>query len=229
LVTLEEAREAVLNSVTDDTQDHKLVRRINAFSAAVWAYTRREWTVTVGATRTFQFPGHGMLALAPYDLQTASAITLETDYPTSYQITLTPGSSTVFGDYRLRPMGGTPEGTFRWVDFTSYYGHVGPYPWMAETYDGFPFPDRFDKIAFQVTITGDWGIPTVPDDVKEAVLIAVDNATHNPEGAVSRTFGDLTLTAPAETTVDGSLWRALPAESRALLTPYRDDVGAVVG
>src|SRR3954469_17416489 len=51
LVTLEDAREYVLESVTDDSQDHKLVRRINAFSEAVWKYTARGVTTQGGRAR----------------------------------------------------------------------------------------------------------------------------------------------------------------------------------
>jgi hypothetical protein len=231
LVTLEEAREYVLSNVLDNTQDHKLVRRINAFSEAVWQFTRREWTTSVAVTRTFQYPGYGMLSLAPYDLRAATAIVLETDYPTAFQTTLVAGSPTVLADYRLRPIGGTPEGTYRWVDF-SYYGYLTPNPlWISDLYDGYGYgyANRRRNHGFGVTVTGDWGIPTVPDDVKEAVLIAIDNATRNPEGAAARTFGDLTIVEPVDASVEGALWRALPGESRALLAPYRDDVGAVVG
>lgn len=231
LVSLEDAREYVLNNVLDDSQDHKLVRRINAFSAAAIQYTKREWFTTASATRTFNYPGYGMLSLSPYDLRSATAVVLETDFPTSDQVTLAAGTTTVAGDYHLRPLGGTPEGTYRWLDF-SYFGYVAPgfatpNPWISDSFDG--YPRTYRNVGFQVSITGAWGIASIPADVREAVLIAIDNATHNPEAAASRTFGELTLSEPVEVGFEGQVWRALPAESRALLQPYRDDVGAIVG
>jgi hypothetical protein len=225
LVTLEEAREYVLESVTDNSQDHKLVRRINAYSEAVWQYTRREWTTTTGATRVFQYRGYGMLSLAPYDLRTATAVVAFTDLPTTYQVTLAAGTTTAYPMYELKPAGGTTEGTYRWLD--PRFG-LQPFPYISEMWDGWP-PTNVTawNREFQVSITGDWGIPAVPADVKEAVLIAIDNATSNPEAAVNRTFGALTVTEDIDTSFEGTTWRALPGESRALLTPYRIDVPAV--
>jgi hypothetical protein len=43
LVSMADAREYVLNDVTDNTQDTTLARRVNAYSEAVYAYTGREW------------------------------------------------------------------------------------------------------------------------------------------------------------------------------------------
>jgi hypothetical protein len=215
LVTLEEAREYVLESVTDNSQDHKLVRRINAYSEAVWQYTQREWKPTTNATRAFHYRGRGTLDLAPYDLRTATVVSAYTDFPTGDRVPLNPVTGTDFGDYELRPSNGMPPaGTYRWLSFNRMF--IWFRPWASQ------------QGGFDIQITGDWGIPTVPDDVKEAVLIAIDNATSNPEAAVSRTFGALTVSEDIDTTVEGYRWRALPGESRALLTPYLDDVGTIV-
>src|SRR4051812_29508852 len=225
LVTLEEAREYVLESVNDNSQDHKLVRRINAFSEAVWQYTRREWTTSTAATRLFQYRGYGMLNLAPYDLRTATAVVAFTDLPTSYQITLTAGTGSVYPMYELKPAGGTNEGTYRWLD--PRFG-LQPFPYISDLYDGWP-PLNLTlwNREFQVSITGDWGIPTVPWDVKEAVLMSIDSATKNPTGAATSTFGALTVTPDLDTGFEGTTWRALPGDARALLTPYGSAVPAV--
>lgn len=225
LIALDEARLYVLGDVTDDTQDRKLIDRINAYSEAVYAYTGREWKpVTTGATRTFWYPGYGMLSLAPYDLRTLTSITAFTDYPTTYQATLTAGSATVVGDYRtpVDPL----TNTIRWVDFGEHPFLYPSVPWLLDTQWWYGRPST----RYQFSVTGDWGIGTVPEDVKLAVKIAVAEGFRNPEGGATRTFGDLTITEPSDfgdTSAD-ALWRGLPREARALLTPYRDTTGVIV-
>src|SRR6185369_4935961 len=108
------------------------------------------------------------------------------------------------GDYRLGPVGGMkPAGTFKWLEFNYLWVAVWPFSWQG----------------FEVTIIGTWGIGTVPEDVKEAVLIAVENSFENPERAATRVVGPLSYSEPLETyeTTGDSPWRALPSESRALL------------
>lgn len=226
LVSLADARQYVLGDITDNTQDRKLARHINAFSAAVVEYTKREWLpITLTATRRFMYPGYGLLWLGPYDLRTATAIVAYTDYPTTYQLTLAAGTTTTLGEYRLRPFGADRlTGTYRWVEIGSLPPQSGLPLWPL----GNPLrPYDRSYTAFEVSITGDWGIGTVPETVKEAVLIAIDNVVKNPEGGAVRTFGDLTITEPVEASVEGERWRALPGEARALLNAYRDDAPVV--
>jgi hypothetical protein len=224
-VSLADAREYVLGDVTDGSQDRKLVRHILAFSQAVITYTGREWLpVTTAATRRFRYLGYGLLSLAPYDLRAVTAIVAYSDWPTSYQVTLAAGTTTVAGDYRLRPFGADPRtGTYRWIELnTTPYSVAPPYLGMAL----WPY-DRHENRGFEIAVTGDWGIGSVPPDVKEAVLIAIDNAVSNPEGAATRTFGDQTVAEIVETSFEGERWRALPGASRALLADYRDDAPVV--
>jgi hypothetical protein len=211
LVTLEQTREYVLGDITDDSQDFKLVRRINAISEVVYGYTNREWLPVAAATRKFFCRGNlRLVSFGPYDLVAPTMVTAFTDHPTAYQSVLTAPSSTVDGDYRLGPVGGrTPAGTFKWLEFSEYWTAVRPL-----TFRG-----------FEVTVIGTWGIGTVPTDVQEAVLIAVDNSYKNPEGSAVRNIGPQSFQEPLETyeTSGDAPWRALPAESRALLAEYRDD------
>jgi hypothetical protein len=211
LLNLAEARDYVLGSPTEDSRDHKLIPAINEISAAVAAYTRREWLpVTTNATRTFFYRGGGLLSLVDKDLRSVTAIVAYTDYPTAYQTTLSPGTSTVVADYRLGPSGGMPpNATYRWIEFSNM--------WRWATY----VPAFFN--GFQMQITGNWGIGVVPDDVKLAVKIALRDNSENPEGFATRTLGPMQISEPVDELVAEARWRALPAESRALLTPYRDD------
>ncbi len=201
LTTLGATREYVLRDVTDDSQDRKLIRLINAYSSAVERYTRREWLPQVtAAARKFQYDGSGFMSLEPYDLRTVTSAVMNTHYPTGYQETLIAGTASVVGNYWLNPRGGTPQSTYWWLEL----------------------PLGVQLGSYEVTVTGNWGIGTVPDDVELAVWIAVDDAFKNPTGFSGGSVGGLEFTELAETTLEpDARARNLPLESRALLSPYR--------
>lgn len=225
LVTLDEARDFVQGNPTDDRIDRKLIKRIKEFSVAVSNYTRREWLpLTTAAARTFNYPGYGMLPLSPYDLRTVTSVVAYTNLPTSSQVTLVPGSSSVVGEYLLRPVGGAiPAATYRWVEFTT-----GPTYRFVDSYDGYPFSSIYPK-SCSITITGDWGIGVVPEDVKLATLIAIKDSVENPTQLASRTVGPVVINEEIEEPgYPEERWRALPPDSRALLAPYTQDVGVLV-
>ncbi len=217
LVTLEDAREYVFNNIRDDTNDFRLMRKINTWSDVVIGYTKREWRpLSTAVTRRFVYSGYGMLPLSPYDLRAVSAITAFTDYPTTYQMVLVAGTTSVLGEYRLRAGVGRSTGTYRWIDFTA-----GSYT-NVPAVQAYSYGD-YDR-RLEVSVTGDWGISVIPERVKEAVLIAIRNSYENPEGAASRTAGAFTLTPQSDLVEDdpGEPWRALPFESRALLAEFRE-------
>ncbi len=213
LTTLYAAREYVLSDPDDNSQDSKLVRLIKSYSYAVTRYTRREWLpVTSAATRKFQYDGSGYLTLEPYDLRSVTSIVLYSDQPTATQRTLVAGSSSVQGEYKLLPPNLTLENTYEGIALPQILNTV---PYTGRTAYG-PLP-----CYFEVSVTGDWGVGSVPDDVELAVLIAIDDAYKNPTGFSSGDVGGLTFTEVAEplgTTFVGA--RNLPLESRGLLTPY---------
>jgi hypothetical protein len=225
LVTLDEAREYVFGSIADDTNDRKLMRRVNAASRIVQMYTRREMLPrTAGATRTFAYPGFGMLSLAPYDLRVVTAVVVFTDYPTTYQLTLNPGSGTALAEFKTRPVGGDEAtGTYRWIEFGTYPYTKAPL-WPFEGFTDFGG-------SYAVSVTGDWGIwatvADVPWDVKEATLIAVEDSYSNPAGSAMASSGPLGAAGLPEMSeydsTAGGIWRALPADSRAILSRYLDD------
>lgn len=225
LTSLGAAREYVLRDITDGSQDSMLRRLINAYSAAVYSYTRREWLPKAdGDTRVFTYTGGGFLSLEPYELRVLTSITMYTDLPVADQRVLVTGSSTVQGEYRLHPPNRTAEGTYQWI--TLPQAAYGVSTLGIPSYWNNPYPygpvGRSAPLDFEVTVTGDWGIGTVPADVELAVLIAVKDAYENPTGYASGTEGGLTFAEePDATTGPEARARNLPIEARALLTPYK--------
>jgi len=201
LTTLGETREYVLRDATDDSQDRKLITLINAYSRAVEKYTRREWLpITLAATRSFHYDGAGFMSMEPYDLRSATEVVANTQYPAGYQEILIAGTPTVVGNYWPKPAGATAEGTYWWLELPTYR-QTGSY---------------------EVSVTGDWGIGTVPSDVELALWIAIDDAYKNPTGFAGGEVGGLGFAEIAETSLEpDNRARNLPIESRSLLAPYR--------
>ncbi len=220
LTTLGETRRYVLRDATDGSQDDQLADLINAYSAAVYAYTRREWLPqTNAAARKFAYTGGGFLSLEPYELRNLMSITMYTDLPAADQRILVAGSSTVESEFRLQPVNRTDEGTYQWLTLpqgtrgiSSAWNNISPYGPVG----------RASPQEFEVTIMGDWGIGYVPDDVNLAVRIAVKDAYENPTGYASGIEGGLTFAEEPDAAVGPEARaRNLPIESRALLSPYK--------
>lgn len=202
LTTLGETREYVLRDATDDSQDRKLIALINAYSRAIEKYTRREWLpITLDATRSFQYDGYGFLSLEPSDLRSATEVVLNSHFPAGYQEILIAGTESAVGNYWPKPAGGTAEGTYWWLELPYAYRTGGSY---------------------EVSVSGDWGIGTVPSDVELALWIAIDDSYKNPTGFAGGEVGGLAFTEIGETSAEpDNRARNLPIESRALLAPYR--------
>lgn len=215
LTSLEAAREYVLADQDDTSQDSKLVRLVKAYSRAVANYSRREWLPTVdAAARVLTYNGLGYLTLDPWDLRSVDTIVMFTDLPTAQQRTLDPGSPTVEAEYRLLPAGLTPEGTYRSLSLPQYTTTTGG----AFYVDGDPV--WWSTGPSQVTVTGDWGIGFVPDDVELATLIAVKNAYENPSSFAAGQHGGFSFAEVLDQNTS-SLERLLPPAAKALLSPYR--------
>jgi len=196
LISLEEGREFVFNSPLDSHADDRLERRINEISAAVSAYTRREWKpLQVGQTRQFWYDGRGYLSLAPWDPSTITTITMYTNLPTASQVVLQNGTT---------------------LQQAEWYGHRHP---ILGTYQWLTMPTTYGSC--QVNILGDWGIGTIPEDVKLAVKVALRNSMENPVGYQSSTAGPYQYSEAGVVEEAGRTGGNLPPEARALLTPYK--------
>lgn len=225
LTSIANARLYVLRDANDATQDDMLTLLINAYTGAVFAYTRREWLPeTNGDSRKFTFTGGGFLSLEPFELRNLTSITMYTDMPTADQRVLVAGTSTVQGEFRLHPPNRTAEGTYQWI--TLPQSAYGVSSFGSPAYYNNPYPygpvGRTAPLDFEVTVVGDWGVGTVPDDVELAVLIAIKDAYENPSGYASGIEGGLSFTESQDAiTGPESRARNLPIEARALLTPYK--------
>jgi hypothetical protein len=123
--------------------------------AAVPTGTDLSWDF--GETRVFEYDGSGTLDLRPYDLRELHAVTLYTDLQASLQDVLTAD------EYRLRPAGRALGGTYLTLGL--------PTPSVEEEDYGF---------GWEASVTGQWGMATVPGAVKLAAKQWVKNIVENP-------------------------------------------------
>lgn len=204
LTSLHRARSYVLGSATQDSADEALVFLINWVSQAIQNYTKREFVPTdhldsnddpvAGATRKFDYTGAGFLSLAPYELREITSISLYSDETSPQELTSR--------DYRLEPRGRTEQGTYL----------------ALELVPGTRWHTMYD-FGYEVSITGDWGMATVPADVEGAALIMIKDLRMNPGGFSSYNVGPVQVSErePAFGTIPiGSI----PPGARRALAPY---------
>ncbi len=222
LVGLRETKDWLEANGIDTSEDLKITSLINAVSSEVHSFTRREFKVsgTNPQTRTIPIWLRGQTAPRYIDGQYVGDFS---DYnrlirigdmaasPTQVQVissdwttvleTVTAGNMTFLRD-ELDPV----AGPIRWV-----YFNTAAYPLSA---------------GYRLSVTGTWGFPSVPEDVKHAVKDTVayrmDRDVEHPRETLSAVPG----TGDAAAVLVAAQPRILPftPEVFATLNKYRDPI-----
>ena len=165
LTSLASVREFLQKNPTEIEQDLILERLIERASKLMMGYCKREFAPATATSeeREFVYTGGEVLDLAPYDLRSVTSIEIDTD--TSDPIVIDSA------DYFLRPK---PA-----VD--SVYQQV--------RLPGYGVTDSPGKVTErEVTIDGDWGFASVPDDVVHWCILTVAIWARRDVSAFSTTF-----------------------------------------
>jgi hypothetical protein len=190
LVTVAEVRAFLQKPELDQQQDEVIGRLVESASKAVITYTEREFAPVTGpgTDRLFWYCGVGVVSLTPYDLQTLEEIKIDTTGGVG-------GRVLAETEYRLHPRP-PKHGVINWL-------RLDPATAAPST----RFAER------EVTITGTWGFPAVPDDVKHWTAVTVAEWLRREVSAFSAAFS----------IDEGRLERpeALPSAARAGLHRYR--------
>lgn len=199
LCTLSDVR-AFLELPSGDTgRDTLITNTITPISDAIARYCQREFVPTASATRTFRLDvGSLKVDLAPYDLRTASTVSLHPE--SSSPVTLTANTQ-----YQLQPITSI-NGTYTSIRFASNIANI----FQSDS-------GRFFGYA-QFSIAGAWGFSAIPTDVKQAAIIAVASAVRKDVPALD--IGDY-LNEPRQLTPERPINYALPAATLRMLSPYR--------
>jgi hypothetical protein len=150
LTTLANVREFLrLTDATQNDMDALLSSFITQASDAIKDYCGREFKAlsTASQARVFEYRGNGMLYFAPYDLQTCTSIVIDTH-------TTNPTTLTANEDYYLKPRN-KDAGVWEGIEL------VGFEPASRSSLN-------VRRPWREVTVTGVWGFPTVPDAVRLA-------------------------------------------------------------
>lgn len=154
--------------ITGTGRDDVIAAAITAASDLIQREYEREFTVTASATRSFAVID-GWVDLAPYDLRTATTVTLDPDGAASV---LTAGT-----DYQLHP-------------FPARDGVSTAIELLITT-----LPSVTGRLV--VSVAGAWGFASVPEPVERACIETVRAITRKDPGAWSSVGGDARPVEPA--------------------------------
>lgn len=156
LCTLAEVREHLQIPVGETDQDAVTTSLITRVSKSITRHCRREFVPPNPAVQTRRFKTRRLrrgyaVNLSPYDLRSATSVKLHPEQAA-------PQTLVADVDYMAEPVAG-PDGVITWLRLS---------PWLqmsSVTSQRFGFA--------YVDVAGTWGFAAVPDDAKEAAILAV--------------------------------------------------------
>ena len=165
LVSVADVRKFIQKPDPDQQQDAIIGQLIESASKAMMTAAAREFAPqsSAGTARQFWYCGNGVLSLTPYDLATLVSVKIDT-------VEGAGGTTLAAAEYQLKPKP-AKDGVYNWLKLNPLAG---------------PPSSRFAER--EVTVTGTWGFPTVPDDVKQWACVTVAEWLRLHVSAFSTTF-----------------------------------------
>lgn len=208
LIDLNYLKTALGAPLTNSPKDARYLQAIAEASTAIRSYTERDFnTTTVTEARTFDYDGSGYL-----DTDDASVITGVTllgqagvnDYPLDSL------------QWRAMPPRRADAPVFYYLLLPGFDAHYAPSPEMGFTrnLDVFAAEGRYHGFNAQFEVSGTWGWPAIPDDVKRATVWTAMTMHENPSAYVSESIEGYSRSigfAPAD---------SIPDRAKDLLAPY---------
>lgn len=162
LCTLDDVRNFLQKQTSDAGQDDTISELITRASRLILRYTEREFTpITASATRSFEWEGGGWLSLAPYDCTVVNSVAR----------VLMDGSTVALSavQWRAWPVP-NPDGVYTALRI---YGTV---------------PQSVGIKPTVMQVTGAWGWPSVPSEVRAACVETVTTWMRRDVAAFSTTY-----------------------------------------
>lgn len=194
LTTVDRVRRFLQKQTADVNQDQVIAEMITRASRAIMTYLGVDIVPTQAASHAFIYHGGRRLSFGRKVAQSVSAVVMDSD--------TTSPSTLATSEYSLRPKP-PRNGVYRWLRLP-YGGNVvyGPND-----------PGDRDFHEREVTVTGVWGFPEIPEDIEHWCIVAVATWLRRDVAAFSTTFSvdEDRLERP----------EALPSAVRAGLRHYR--------
>lgn len=205
LCTIQDVHLAMEIPTTDTSLDNIISEYIDEASATIMKATRREFAPVTTATRRFKITSNRShrVVFNPYDLQSLTELLVNSDQPQGAVITS--------DDYVLEPFPNN-EGVYTALVISPWIPIVSP----RQLKFGYAYCD----------ITGTWGFPSVPEQVKRAAVITVRTWLRRDAQALAGDIGG-SYYSGVELPAQLPQTYALPAAARKLLAPYARTIGVI--
>lgn len=203
LITLEEFLDAQGKLLADleDNEIRAAEAAIRSASEAIRTYTDRDFgTPSVTGDRVYAYDESGIL-----DIDDASAVTELTLINDSQERTLTSL------EWRAQPYGAP---VYTWIDVTAPYGFSRSPEMGFNRNEDVYYSEAFPGAQPLIRVTGTWGWPVVPADVKRATIWTAAAMAGSAEDYISEAISGYSRTkgfVPTE---------SITKRAQAILAPY---------
>jgi hypothetical protein len=154
-------------------KDPQVTALIPGASAAIINYTGRDFgSVLVTETRSYEYDGSGYL-----DIDDATAVTA-----VAVEIPHFPDSELTVDQWRAMPPRRDDSPVFTYLSLPGWGYGVSPEMGFLRNLDVYAREGRLGLNPSMVKVTGQWGWPTVPEDVKLAMFWTLDEWFGRTEG-----------------------------------------------
>lgn len=213
LVTLADVKTSMAIQASDTRKDAMISQVIPAASLAVQNYTERDFgSASVTETRSFEYDGSGYL-----DIDDATALTsVSFTVPHSSNIDLSTD------DWYGAPSRRDDSPVFWYIVIRGSQWPTSPMMGFERNLDVLAREGRYPTVSTTALVTGTWGWPVVPQDVKLATLWTIQDWLTKPpsEGVTSEAIESFSRSYGSRS---GNSMPALaiPNKARDILAQYQ--------
>lgn len=198
---------------TDTRPDDKYELLIPMASAALRSYTERDFGAPqVTEAREFDYDGSGYIDID--DASVLTAVAFKVPYGS-------PNIELTTDDWRAGPSRRDDSPVFYWVEVPGWQGALGsPEMGFTRNLDVYTREGRLGLVSRGALVTGTWGWPIVPDDVKLATFWTIQDWVTKPSGD-NLTSEAIAGYARSWRQTGGAPSLAIPNKARDLLANYQ--------